>query len=144
MFFLGLVLVMSSGLTIYSRSCDEGCEKEISLNKEDVDCKSEKNEEEEKSCCQKEVETKSCCAVDEHEHENDDCCSTEAFSLDADFYGSVYVLNIDFLQFDNNYTFDFTQVDFSRVEKNQFTNLPLPDLGTSGKYIILKKNSFLI
>ncbi len=131
---------MSSGLTIYSRSCEEGCSADFSLKKENVECKSE----------QEEVEKKSCCANSHHENptkqenEEEDCCDIEAFSLDADFYGFFPSFELD--QIDAWVaTSGVNDISILRIaEVIQFTNLPPPDLGQTGRSIILHKNSFLI
>lgn len=133
---------MSSGLTIYSRSCEEGCSADFSLVKEDVLCKMEKEPEVEKK--------KSCCAKDKHENHQkeeqpkEDCCDIEVISLDADFYGF-------FPNFDLEQLVSFIGIpavaEFTFLENNdtyQFIDLPPPDLGVSGRFILLQKNSFLI
>ena len=132
-FFLALVLIMSSGLTIYSRSCEEGCADVISFFEKGDCCKKEK------------VKKANCCHKEQHDHgEDGDCCDTEAFYLDADFYGSFHKVESEVIALEVT---KFVYLEFGLVyqmEKYQFSDLPPPDLPESGRTIILKKNSFLI
>lgn len=124
---------MSSGLTIYSRSCEEGCADVISFSEKDDCCKKE------------EVQKPTCCDEEQHDHgDDDDCCDTEAFFLDADFYGSFHKVELEVIALEVP-KFDYLEFGLVyQMKKYQFTDLPPPDLLESGRTIILKKNSFLI
>ncbi|MEZ4936691.1 MAG: hypothetical protein R2799_03770 [Crocinitomicaceae bacterium] len=147
LFFLSLVLVMSSGLTVYTRSCDHGCEKEITLNKESVFCEKEKpkkEREEPKSCCAK-TKKKSCETNNEKQDQSDEkCCDVEAFSLDVDFYGFFpsFDLQLHFEYVAINTVNDIAILRYATVQF--FNDLPPPDIGICGRTLLLQKNSFLI
>ena len=155
LFLIALVFTLSSGLTIYTRICEDGCESVITLSDDNLHCKKQveiksedsckKNKEAEKSCCSKE-ENKDLAKTETEKKEKDKgCCSTEKFNLDFDFFGNFtkIELNPEFLSVVFNAPDSFT-ITNSALAKYFYTDLPPPNELESGRTIILKKNSFLI
>lgn len=138
-FFIGLVLILSSGLTVYTRICEDGCESAISILEEDSHCSKENGLEA--------TEKTSCCAskVKNEKKKKDDCCNTESFSLDVDFFGSFQKVGLT--QFASTIFFYDLNSNLKIVPHFNFVDfcdLPPPDIQESGRSIILKKNSFII
>jgi hypothetical protein len=150
LFLAGFVLVLSSGLTVYTRFCDDGCESVISISEEDSKCNIAQEIEVEACCMKERAVEKSCCAPgnEKRNHDNEEenhCCETSSFSLDSDFFGSfqkveitpVGLVSVEIPSFAIHFT--------NRLQNiTDFADLPPPNLIQSGRSIIIQKASFLI